>query len=440
MDRLDMRSARIQFEDGAQALPPPARLRHRETLIAIALLGAICLFGLGDWYRQATRLHDYQAGTAAVAARHWEAAAAAFDAANGYADAAIREQEAARQVAALEAQYARLQAATAAGDWLTAWHLAQDTAVIQPDYRDIAAQQDAAYHALFGPGAAGLIFLQAKGALPGLYQTVAEGGPVYLFGTSSTSQVRATSPDGKRFLYDVDEILLETENTPCQPGAERLRPPDQLQPRLALSGAGTDGQPARVLPDSFDPQAPVWLTNHGVWGLLPDGRLQYYDPVRTTTVRIAPAAGSQVLGVDAGHDGLLLASAEQDPTGQTRTRLQQVTPTGLSPRTTSMPGFLLTVTMSPAGPFASVLAEDVSNGIDRTLYLLNLDAADLGLHTLDHMAWEGVQLVARLRATFVPGANPPQVLIERQDGQTDTVSRYTLPNGPRVTLWEGTEQ
>ena len=40
----------------------------------------------------------------------------------------------------------------------------------------------------------------------------------------------------------------------------------------------------------------------------------------------------------------------------------------------------------------------------------------------------------------MPGANPPQVLIERQDGQTDTVSRYTLPNGPRVTLWEGTEQ
>jgi len=440
MDRLDMRSARIQFEDGAPALPPPARLRHRETLIAIALLGAICLFGLSDWYRQATRLHDYQTGIAAVAARHWEAAVAAFGAANGYADAATRTQEAARQVAALQTQYTRLQAATAAGDWLAAWHLAQDTAAIQPDYRDIAAQQAAAYHALFGPGAAGLIYLQAKGALPGLYQTVANGAPVYLFGTSSTSQVRATSPDGKRFLYDVDEILLETENTPCQPGAERLRPPDQLQPRLALSGDATDGQPARVLPQTFDPQAPVWLTNHGVWGLLPDGRLQYYDPARTTTVRIAPPAGSHVVGVDAAHGGLLLASAEQDATGQARTRLQQMTLTGLSTRTTSVPGFLLTVTLSPDGLYAAVLAEDVSNGVARTLYLLNLDAADLEVQTLDHMAWEGVQLAARQRATFIPGANPPQVLIERQDGQTDTVSRYTLPNGPRVTLWEGTEQ
>src|SRR6478752_2469893 len=128
MDRLDMRSARIQFEDGAPALPPPARLRHRETLIAIALLGAICLFGLGDWYRQATRLHDYQAGTAAVAARHWDAAVAAFAAADGYANAAIRAQEAARQLAALQTQYAQLQAAAGAGDWLAAWHLAQDTA------------------------------------------------------------------------------------------------------------------------------------------------------------------------------------------------------------------------------------------------------------------------------------------------------------------------
>jgi hypothetical protein len=439
MDRLDMPATGIRFEDGEPALARPTRLRHRETLIAIVLLGAIGLFGLSDWYHQATRLHDYQAGTAAAAARHWEAAAAAFGAANGYADAATRAQQAAKQVAALESQYAQLQAAAAAGDWLKAWHLAQDTARIQPDYRDIAARQDAAYHALFGPGAAGLIYLQAKGNLPGLYQTMAGDGPVYLFGTSSTSQVRAVSPDGKRFLYDVDQSLLDTENAVCQPGAERLRPPDQPQPRLALSGDDPSGQPGRVLPQTFDPQAPAWLTDHGVWGLLPDGRLQYYDAARTTTVRIALPRGSRVVGVDAAHDGLLLASASPDSAGQAQTHLQQVTPAGLSSRTTSVPGFLLTVTMSPAGPYAAVLAEDVSNGIARTLYLLNLDAPDLGVRTLDHMAWEGVQLAARLRATFVPGANPPQILIERQDGQVDTVTRYTLPAGQRVTLWAGAD-
>jgi hypothetical protein len=439
MDRLDMSSTGIRFEDGEPALSPPPRLRHRETLIAIVLLGAIGLFGLGDWYHQATRLHDYQAGTAAAAAKHWEAAAAAFGAANGYADAAIRAQEAAKQVATLATQYAQLEAATAAGDWLRAWHLAQDTAHIQPDYRDIAARQDAAYHALFGPGAAGLIYLQAKGALPGLYQTVADGAPLYLFGTSSTSQVRAVSPDGKRFLYDVDQTLLDSESGVCQPGAERLRPPDQLQPRLALSGDNTDGQPGRVLPQTFDPQAPVWLTNHGVWGLMPDDRLQYYDAARTTTVRIAPPPGSRVVGVDAAHDGLLLANTAPDSAGQTHTRLQQMTPAGLSTRAAGVPGFLLTVTMSPSGPYAAVLAEDVSQGIARTLYLLNLDAPDLGLQTLDHMAWEGVQLAARLRATFLPGADPPQVLVERQDGQVDTVARYTLPDGPRVTIWAGAD-
>jgi hypothetical protein len=440
MDRLDMSSTGIRVEDGEPALSPPPRLRHRETLIAIILLGAIGLFGLGDWYHQATRLHDYQAGTAAAAARHWAAAAAAFGAANGYADAAARAQDAAKQVAALESQYAQLEAATAAGDWLRAWHLAQDTARIQPDYRDIAARQDASYHALFGSGAAGLIYLQAKGPLPGLYQTVTDGAPVYLFGTGSTSQVRAVSPDGKRFLYDIDQGMLDSENQPCQPGAERLRPPDQPRLRLAVSSEHPDGQPARVLPASFDPAGPVWLSNQGAWAPTQDGRLQYYDFARTTTKLIPRPPGSQIAGVDGAHNRLLLATANTDTAGRQMTFLTLTSPDNPSMGSMAIiPGFLLNVTVAAGGDYATVLAEEVDTGIARTLYLLNLRPPGIATHVLDHMAWQGVQLAARLRATFLPGANPPQVLVERQDGQVDTVARYTLPAGPRVTLWAGAD-
>ncbi|MDQ2806125.1 MAG: hypothetical protein M3Z04_04275 [Chloroflexota bacterium] len=62
--------------------PLRGRLGGALTLLALA--------GGWDWAQTSSQATAYHQGVAAVAARHWEAAAGAFAAAGGYADAAAR--------------------------------------------------------------------------------------------------------------------------------------------------------------------------------------------------------------------------------------------------------------------------------------------------------------------------------------------------------------
>src|SRR5205085_2035789 len=129
---------------------------------------AVLLFGVWDWQGGQARAQAYHEGVAAVAARHWEQARVAFVASGDYADAPARLKAATAEVRSLADRYAGLLSAADQGDWLRAYRLARAVAADEPDYRDVAREQERAYQALFyGPGVSGVVFLQAMGPRPG---------------------------------------------------------------------------------------------------------------------------------------------------------------------------------------------------------------------------------------------------------------------------------
>src|SRR5690348_4905386 len=78
---------------------PPRRLLFRrwETLLTGVLLVPLLLYGGWDWLQHETAARAYRQGVAAQAARHWDAAQAAFGAAGAYEDAPDRGRNASRQ-------------------------------------------------------------------------------------------------------------------------------------------------------------------------------------------------------------------------------------------------------------------------------------------------------------------------------------------------------
>ena len=119
--------------------PPGNRARRWETGLAALGIAALVLFGLWEWRSQSARPRRIRPAWRLSAARHWEAARAAFSEAAGYNDAAAQVRLAAQQVARLAAADQRAVAAESRGDIWAPGRRAGSQA-IQPDYGNIATR------------------------------------------------------------------------------------------------------------------------------------------------------------------------------------------------------------------------------------------------------------------------------------------------------------
>jgi len=402
----------------------PAALRRRgggpARVLVGGLLALLALAAAWDWAQTSSRATAYHQGVAAVAARHWEAAAGAFAAAGGYADAPVRAGQVATQVAQLRASYAALEAAAARGDWATAYHAAQAVAASAPDYREVAAQLDHAYRQLIATGTAGVLYLQT-GAAPGLYLRDAAGAALRLPGSTGHSRLLAAAPD--RFVYDsAAGLTLATRQGPAAP----LFAP---------------------LPAVFTRTDQLWLTTAGVWRSSRGGAIGFYSrtDLGVSYYTAIPAAAGVARRVAAASPAAVLLADNGAGAAAPATHLLRLTDApsadGRSGWTEAaeahLPGFLLTATLSPDGRYAAVQTEEVAVGITRTLYLLDFAQPAAAPRLIDRLAWQGVPATARLWAAFLPdpAGLPHDLLLERLDDGGLLLARYPLAGGPRVPLW-----
>ncbi len=387
--------------------------------LPVALLLLVGLAAGWDWAQTSSRATAYHQGVAAVTARHWEAAAAAFVAAGGYADAPARAGQAAVQVAQLQTNYAALVAATTRGNWAAAYHAAQAVAAIAPDYRDVAAQLAQSYREMIAAETAGVVYLQA-GDAAGLYLRDAVGATLRLPG--STGHSRLLAADTTRFVYDsAPGLVLATRQ-------------------------GTTAPTFAPLPAVFTRTDQIWLTTAGVWRSSVAGAVGFYArsnlgvlyytaiPAATGLARrVAAASPAAVLladngTADASATHLLRLAAAPSADGRSG---------WMGAAEAQLPGFLVTATLSPDGRYAAVQTEEVATGITRTLYLLDFAQPSGAPRLIDRLAWQGVPTTARLWATFLPNpaGGPRDLLVERRDDSGLILARYPLSGGARVLLW-----
>ncbi len=413
-----------QFEDlDPEPVPHRRRAARWELVLGLLLVAGLLGGGAWDWLHQQQAADAYTAGVRAQAARHWATAEQAFSAAASYQDALGRRDNAARQVQTLTDGYTRLQTLEQAGDWLAVWQLAQTLLQVQPDYRDVAALRTAAYSHLFEAGLAGTIYLQAHGPDPGLYQIAADGTAHRLPGSTAESRVLAVAPDNAHFLYAA-----------ASPGASATARPD----RLAVGTTGITGT-ARLLPPTFDAQGSYWMTRDGVWGT--DAK----DALWFTRLGAPDQGGglvltgaSQVVGADPTSDALIIAVSGTPGAGQV-TRLVRSETGHADIPFPAVAGFFLTGTISPDGRYCALLAEEVDTGISRTLYLVDLQDPTATPRLIDRIAWQGVVLAARARATFTPDRPTSALLVEHEDEHGLTITRWSLSDWQHTLLWRGAD-
>jgi hypothetical protein len=403
------------FEDLDPA-PPGNRALRWETALGALGIAALILFGLWEWRSESARAGAYHAGVAAKAARHWEAARAAFSEAAGYNDAADQVRMAAQQVARLTAADQRAAAAESRGDVLAAWSAAREVAAIQPDYGDIATRLPRLRSQVFTGGVAGIIYLE-RGPAGGLHLLGGAGDNATLSGSDGASRVVAMAPDGRRFIYDL----------PASGASGR---------RLALAAiADGTGATTALLPAQFDPGAPCWFAGDSVWGLDRTRRLVRYAPRAGTPLASAllPAGAVVVGGLPSG--ALLVAQTSPGVGGEMQTTFSVRSAAGAIPAGAA-PGFYLMSTLSADGRYAAALTEETRFGITRTLSLIDLGHPEAPARTVDQIAWTGVILAARLRPSFGPDDS---LVVERQDAQGTSVWRYSLPSGAPQPIWSGAD-
>ncbi len=401
--------------------PVPAARVGRLRALGAGLLGIALLASGWDWTQTSGRATAYHAGVAAVAAQHPIAAATAFAAAGGYADAPARAEHAAAQVGRLAVSYAALQAAAGRGDWVAAYRAAQAVAALQPDYRDIAAQLVVTHRRLRAAGTAGLIYLQSGGATPGLYLYAADGSLLHLPGSTGHSRVPAVAAD--RFVYDTAQgVMLAT------------RP--AVGPPLFTP-----------LPPAFTRNDTLWLTAAGLWRSGPTGAIGFYghNDMGVPYYAAVPATVGLTRWVAAAAPAAVLLADTGLGTGTPATHLLRLTAvpsadgrSGWPAVAADLPGFLLTADLSPDGRYAVVQTEEATAGITRTLYLLDFMHPTDPPRVFAQLTWQGVPAAARLQADFLPGSNglSDGLLVERNDGTGLILARYSLPSGGlRGPLW-----
>jgi hypothetical protein len=251
---------RIEELDPARPAGPG---RHWELALALVLLLGLAGFGGWQWWQSSTRLAFYRAGTAAGAARDWDAAYRAYTQAEGYEDAEARARDAAAKRTERDTQYQLATAARAQGRSPAALAAIRRVLAIAPTYRD-SAQLGAALQAeVYTAALSGAIALRPQATPPGLYAYGSQGWQA-LAGSDPQSRVFAVCPDGA-VLFDV-------------PGGETVPlplPPPQVYPGATLSSlrgrrlvVAIPGARPRATP-ALDPSQfeSFGCTEMGVWGV-----------------------------------------------------------------------------------------------------------------------------------------------------------------------------
>jgi hypothetical protein len=243
--------------------PPGHQAHRREVIVALAILLVVVGLAGGNWWDQQRKLTHFQAGTRAAAVRDWDRARAEYAAAGDYADAPRRTTDAARQVAARDAQYAVATDAARQDNWLLALQAIRKVAAIAPQYRDTPALQRQAATRTYTAALSGTVALRAQATPPGLYSYTPDGWR-FLAGSDGGSRVRGTCEDGG-VLYDT-------------PRTGRTRSPGAgITSSLTLpAGAGRDlrrtapgGAPDPVPPVRYNPATYQYTcTPGGLWGIL----------------------------------------------------------------------------------------------------------------------------------------------------------------------------
>ena len=201
------------------------------------------------------------------------------------------------------------------------------------------------------------------------------------------------------------------------------------------------------MPAVFTRTDQIWLTAEGIWRSSRTGAIGFYArtdrgiPYYTSIP--APAGAPRRVAAASSAAVLLADNAPTAPVPTTHLLRLAAAPsadgrsgwTGTAEAT--LPGFLLTATLSPDGRYAAVQAEEAAAGITRTLYLLDFAQPVAVPRLIDQLAWQGVPAAARLWAAFLPGGAGPvrDLLVERLDDGGLILARYPLLGGARVLLW-----
>jgi hypothetical protein len=399
--------------------PSPARSRRPwEVLVAGVLLLGVLGFAATDWWQNERLATVYQQGAAAAAARHWDAAAAAFNAAGRYLDAPQRLGEARSQARQRATLLAEAQEAATPG---TLWRLLRAAAAIEPDYPGLTARLAAVEVQLFAQGPSGTIYLQRSGPQPGLY-LVHLDGRTRLPGSDATSRVYGIAPDGQSFLYDAGgaaptarPIVLAT-----------LQPGDNHLTTRVLAGDFAAGGQGIFLRDGT---GFWWVTNT---------QIRYVD--RASGQGVDPLAAYpqwRVVALDAAQGRLLLGPRQADTTAGTVFYLTGAAGGAGRELRLGTTGAVLSATFSQDGSYLVYMTQQTGTQVERVLWRVDLAAPGASLTGLEWLPWESAQTAGRLSVFVVPNDPAHGLLVDRNDGRGEDITAFDLQTGKQRLVWSG---
>ncbi|HYP38999.1 MAG TPA: zinc ribbon domain-containing protein [Chloroflexia bacterium] len=431
-----------------------------ETWLGLLILTVLMGYVVYDWQVSTTKSDAYRAGLAAMEKRDWDAAVQSFGRAEGYRDAGPREEEAKEKVAHRDRFYYGAVRAAERHDWGAAISALERMREVQPSYRDSDSRMAQARDSALQEGLAGIVYLVSDGREPGLYLRDGQGRSTRLPGSDKYSVVRAISAEGDAIVYD-----RPSEETDY-PG-EASRPPNSV----ALDPFGTD-RPARVPVlarmdegSSVITTLPLPQLDYGGTGVFAEKGLWWYSPQRSTysfdyevfywsqylpvgseVMRVSDlAAGRRAITVDPPRSRVVLAEATGDPRGVGRqTRLYLADEMGRDLRLLhSVQGEVYQASWSGDGRWLLYIAQQYgTNSITRTAWVVEPDKSlsageeQSPARALKILSWRGIQMDARLSASFIPTSEgPARVVVDHVEYGVEHVLAHNLEDGTIEVLW-----
>jgi hypothetical protein len=445
--------------------PRLAGLRVRwETWLGVLILALLMGYVVYDWQLNATLSDAYRAGLAAMEKRDWDAAVMNFGRAEGYRDAGRREEEAKERVTQRDRLYYGAVGAAGRHDWGAAISALERMREIQPSYRDSDSRIAQARDGALKDGLAGIVYLVSDGREPGLYMRDGQGRSIRLPGSDKYSVVRAISEEGDAIVYD-------------RPSVETDYPGEASRLNAALQGPFVADRPARVPvlarlgeSSSVITTLPLPQLDYGGTGVFAEKGLWWYSPQQSTysfdyevfywsqyllasadVVRVSDlAVGRRVMAVDPLRSRVVLAEATGDPRGVGReTRLYLADAAGRDPRLLhKVEGEVYQASWSGDGRWLLYIAQqNGTNSITRTAWVLEPDKSlSAGeerppARALKILTWRGIQMDARLSASFIPAEiGPARVVVDHVEYGVEHVLAHNLEDATIEVLWrEGSD-
>jgi hypothetical protein len=406
---------------------PPRRRWPWEALLGLVLLAGVLGWAGADWWRTEQAARVYREGLAAVAARHWDAAAQAFAAAGTYSDAARQYGLALAQVTRRDDWLARAAQAASPGG---AWHALAEAAAIEPDYPGLADRVDAAWQRLFWQGVAGTVVLQSGGAAPGLTLLTGSGAAVTLPGSDGQSRVRGRAPDGTAFLYD--------RGPGWESGACRLSCTTGRRQVVLAWWDGAGPLNTQVVGGDLPPDgSATFAGDRARFWWVAGGRTWYVDLAQGQAADVtAGRPGWRVTALAPTRGRVLLAGPVEGGSGRTPLALADAGGQAVQPLLPAE-GTVLSAMFSADGDYLVYLTQQTAAQTVRALWRIDLRTPGAAGHELAWLPWGGLATPVWLGAFLPPGAGADVAWIYRLDGRGETVSQVNLRTGGVSLLWTG---